>query len=470
MPSFRHIPSVDALLQQPAVDGLIARYGRVQVVAAARRAVDELRAALAAESDAATTVDDALAWTATRLGADLTSSLAPSLRGVINATGVVIHTNLGRSPLAPTALTHGAAIAAGYSNLEYDLHAGHRGRRDSHAERLLTRLTGAEAGVIVNNNAAATLLVLAALANGREVIVSRGELVEIGGGFRVPEVMAQSGAILREVGTTNRTRTADYAPAISDKTALILRVHPSNFRIDGFTERPAVAELSALAHRFHLPLFEDLGSGWLDDSIEVPALREEPSVAGSLRAGVDLVAFSGDKLLGGPQAGVIVGRHDLVERARVHPLMRAMRADKLTYAVLETTLELWLRPETRQDLPVYRMLTMTADEIGRRTDAFVAALGGVRGLGWAIVRGCSTTGGGTAPESALPTYLIALSVEGLSASALDRRLRHGDPPVVSRIVDDAVVIDLRTVQANETAALAGTIRAAAMATDDRVRG
>jgi L-seryl-tRNA(Ser) seleniumtransferase len=304
-------------------------------------------------------------------------------------------------------------------------------------------------------------VVLAAIAAGREVIVSRGELVEIGGGFRVPDVMAQSGAVLREVGTTNRTRLADYSAAISERTALILRVHPSNFRIDGFTERPSAADLAELAHRFTIPLFEDLGSGWPGTDDALPALAGEPSIRESLDAGVDLVSASGDKLLGGPQAGLVLGRRDLVDRVRRHPLMRAVRADKLTYAALEATLALWAQVPSRSSIPVHRMLTMPVDEIERRASAFVAHVAGVHGLSCELIDGASTAGGGSAPGSALPTRLIAIAIDRRSPDDIDRGLRAHDPPVVARIEHDRVVIDLRTVQPGEDAEIERAIRAAA---------
>jgi L-seryl-tRNA(Ser) seleniumtransferase len=463
MPPFRLIPSLDSVMSQPAAAALAAQYGRDQVVAAARRAADALRAAIGCGTAAPETAEAASAWIVARMHTDLDTNLSPSLRRVINATGVIIHTNLGRAPLAREALDRAEHIGGGYSNLEYDLATGDRGRRDVHAERLLARLTGAPAGLVVNNNAAATLVVLAALAAGREVIVSRGELVEIGGGFRVPDVMAQSGAILREVGTTNRTRVADYAAAIGPKTALILRVHPSNFRIEGFTERPPLTALAGLARRFDLPLFEDLGSGWLDASMaDVPALRDEPTVSASLRDGASLVAFSGDKLLGGPQAGLVVGARDLVERVRRHPLMRAVRADKLTYAAMEATLGLWLRPQSRPGVPVYRMLTMSADEIRDRARRLIDGIGPVPGLRCVIREGASTTGGGSAPASALPTWLVAIDGGGHSAADLERRLRANDPPVIARIVDDTVVIDLRTVAEDDDQVVAAAITRATL--------
>ena len=461
MSSFRLIPSIEVLVARAELTTAITAHGRDAVTRAARQAADELRASLKhASADKVSSEAEAITWLERRAIEILESRLTPSLRPVINATGVVIHTNLGRAPLAIEAIERASRIAGGYSNLEYDLEAGDRGHRHAHAERLLRELTGAESALVANNNAAATMVVLAALANGREVIVSRGELVEIGGGFRVPEVLAQSGALLREVGTTNRTRVADYAAAIGDRTALVLRVHPSNFRIEGFTERPALDELADLAHRFNLPLFEDLGSGWLGHPEAIDSLRDEPTIAASLRAGADLVAFSGDKLLGGPQAGIVVGRRELIDRVQRHPLMRAVRADKLTYAALEATLALWAETPSRARIPVVRMLTMSVAEVETRARQLLHRLGGIPGFRGEIVEGVSTTGGGSAPGSALPTKLVAIQVEGLSAEALDTRLRAGDPPIVARIQDDRVVLDLRTVAEPDEPDLVNAIRRA----------
>ena len=441
-------------------------HGRDAVTRAARQAADELRASLKhASVDKVSSEAEAITWLERRAIEILESRLTPSLRPVINATGVVIHTNLGRAPLAIEAIERASRIAGGYSNLEYDLEAGDRGHRHVHAERLLRELTGAESALVANNNAAATMVVLAALANGREVIVSRGELVEIGGGFRVPEVLAQSGALLREVGTTNRTRVADYAAAIGDRTGLILRVHPSNFKIEGFTERPALDELADLAHRFNVPLFEDLGSGWLGDLEAIDALRDEPTVTASLRAGADLVAFSGDKLLGGPQAGIVVGRAELIDRVRRHPLMRAVRADKLTYAALEATLALWVESPSRAHIPVVRMLTMSVGEIEGRARNLIAQLAGLPEVQAEILDGFSTTGGGSAPGSTLPTKLVAISVDSVSASEFDAQLRRGHPAVVARIHDDRVVLDLRTVQDSEDANLVEALVRATISTN-----
>ncbi len=403
-------------------------------------------------------------WIVDRASAQLAAATHPSLREVINATGVLIHTNLGRAPLAASAARRAAAVAAGYSNLEYDLERGTRGHRHVHAERLVCALTGAHAATVVNNNAAATMLVLAALAAGREVVVSRGELVEIGGGFRVPDIMAQSGAVIREVGTTNRTRVSDYTAAIGERTGLVLRVHPSNFRIEGFTTRPGLTELTHAAHALDIPVFEDLGSGWLgvaDDTPWPDALRDEPSVRQSLEAGVDLVAFSGDKLLGGPQAGIIAGRADLVARVRQHPLMRAVRADKQTYAALEATLALWMRPGDRAEVPVVRMLLASVDSLARRAEAMIGDLvrtadGAVRAR---VVDGASTIGGGSAPQSELPSTLVALRSSSGSAAQLEARLRLGAPPIIARVHDDEVLLDLRTVHPDDDARVVASVLA-----------
>ena len=450
----RNVPSIEQLRQRPAMLALAERFGRGAVVEALRAEADAVRAALA-RGDA---VDDVVGRIESGAGQRLETSAGGSLRAVINATGVILHTNLGRAPLSEPAAQRVAQLATRYTNLEYDLTAGARGRRDVHAERLLTSLTGAEAACVVNNNAAATLLTLAALAAGREVIVSRGELVEIGGGFRVPDVMAQSGAVLREVGTTNRTRAADYAAAIGDRTAAILRVHPSNFRLEGFTERPSLAELVALGRRFNLPVVEDLGSGLLTPSTQLP---HEPAVTTSVDAGVAVVMFSGDKLLGGPQAGIIVGTRTVLDLIRRHPLMRALRVDKMTYAAIEATLQSYAS-ERWDDLPVLRMLRMPVEEIGARAEALA---GGLRkaGFGAAVIEGQSTLGGGSAPGETLPTRLVELRHPTLSAKALEARLRQLDPPVVARIQNDRVVVDLRTVPEG----LDGTLARLITSTDSR---
>jgi L-seryl-tRNA(Ser) seleniumtransferase len=456
MSDFRVIPSLEQLRQRDAMRTLETRYGRAALVDALRGETADLRERLAAGRIGAITLGEAVDAIEQGTEARLRAAMRPSLTRVINATGVIVHTNLGRAPLSEAALDRIRDVGAAYANLEYDVTAGARGRRDVHAERLIARLTGAEAAVVVNNNAAATLLLLAALAAGREVIISRGELVEIGGGFRVPDVMAQSGAILREVGTTNRTRAADYAAAISDRTSLILRVHPSNFRVVGFTERPRLDELVALGKRFGVGVAEDLGSGWLGwpDRDALPAaLRDEPIVSESIAAGADVVCFSGDKLLGGPQAGIIAGTRDALDRIRRHPLMRALRVDKLTYAALEATLEEHAIGRSHEGVPVQRMLRMSAAEIGARADALAARLAEA---GWTtrVIDGMSTVGGGSAPGAELPTRLVELSRDGESAGTIEQRLRALEPPVIARIQDDRVVLDLRTVEPSADADLA----------------
>ena len=441
----RAIPSIEQLRQRPAMQALERQFGHGQVVAALRAEADAVRERLG-RGEPLDDVGDSLERGAT---ARLCSAQISSLRRVINATGVILHTNLGRAPLSVAAVEAVQRIAAGYSTLEYDLAHGTRGRRDVHAERLLCTLTGAEASCVVNNNAAATLLTLSALAAGREVIASRGELVEIGGGFRVPDVMQQSGALLREVGTTNKTRAADYAAAIGERTALLLRVHPSNFRMSGFTERPRGEELVDLGRRFKIPVVEDLGSGWIGPGDD--RLRDEPAVADSLRTGMNVVMFSGDKLLGGPQAGIIAGQHTYIEGIRRHPLMRALRVDKMTYAALESTLQAYAA-ERWEDVPALRMIRMSAQEVGVRAEALARALSDV-GFDATVIDGESTIGGGSAPGETLPTRLLQLKHSRLSATALEEALRQQDPPIIARILDDRVVLDLRTVFPDEDSLL-----------------
>jgi L-seryl-tRNA(Ser) seleniumtransferase len=366
--NFRVIPSIEQLRQRAAVVALERQHGNAATLDALRTAADAVRAGIAAGQDFGG-ADDVAREIEARLSRDLAREARGSLRPVINATGVVIHTNLGRAPLASSALGRVYEVARGYANLEYDLAEGRRGSRAVHAGSLLTTLTGAEAAAVVNNNAAAALLILAALGAGREVIISRGELVEIGGGFRVPDVMVQSGAILREVGTTNRTRVADYRAAIGPRTAMLLRVHPSNFRIVGFAERPALEDLVRIAREAEVPLVEDLGSGCL-----IEGLAGELTVQQSVAAGVDLVCFSGDKMLGGPQAGIIVGRRALVQRLQQHPLMRALRVDKLTLAALEATLIEYRAGRAAASIPVVRMLTQSAETIEARAKRLAARL------------------------------------------------------------------------------------------------
>ena len=389
----------------------------------------------------------ALSGAAEAVARELRHALSYSLRGVINATGVVLHTNLGRAPIGPAAIEHIAATATRYSNLEFDLSAGQRGKRDVHSQRLFARLL-AGAGrdtetVVVNNNAAAVLLALNTLAEGGEVVVSRGELVEIGGSFRIPDVMSKSGAVLREVGTTNRTRIGDYERAITDRTRLLLRVHRSNFEIVGFTEQPSLADLVALGRKYKLPVMEDLGSGALFDLRSV-GIESEPGVLDSLRAGAAVVTYSGDKLLGGPQAGVLSGAPEYVARIRANPLFRALRVDKLTYAALEATLMAYLRQE-HESIPAVRMMRLTKNDIARRARELEDALRGRSALRTETVEGTSLVGGGAAPGATLPTVLLAVTAEKLSADELAARLRAHDPPIIARVEEAQVLLDLRTV-------------------------
>ena len=472
----RDIPSIEVLRHHPDAAALSGAFGAEAALDALRDAAGAWRQRLAGATTGVESREALAAEIIRTATAAVRGRMRGSLRRVINATGVIVHTNLGRAPLAEAAVERIAEVARGYVNLEYDLDAGGRGRRDVHAEALLRALTGAEAAVVVNNNAAATMLVLSALASGREVIISRGELVEIGGGFRVPDILRQSGAILREVGTTNRTRVADYAAAFSDRTAAVLRVHPSNFRMDGFVERPDTAQLIAAARRFGILAIEDLGSGnVLGEGLGLtPAQRggmnlaaiEEPTVRGSLEAGYDVVSVSGDKLLGGPQAGIILGRADVVDRIRRHPLMRAVRVDKLTYAALEATLLEHLGGRARETVPVARMIAMPIDDLSARAAALASACGALPGVRAEVVDGESTIGGGSAPGSSLPTRLVSIRLAYLSADALDARLRHGSPAVVARILDDRLVLDPRTIDPAEDDEVIAAIAAAVAADSD----
>ncbi len=370
-----------------------------------------------------------------RAAALLGREAQPSLRPVVNASGVIVHTNLGRAPLSDAACAAIQAIGA-YSTLEYDLEAGSRGKRDRHIERLLTQVTRAEAGMVVNNNASGVLLALSALAGGREAIISRGELVEIGGSFRVPDVMAQSGALMVEVGTTNRTHLRDYAGAITENTAVIVRAHASNYRIVGFTAAVPLGDLTALAHEHGLVVLDDLGSGALIDTAQF-GLAREPMPQASLAEGADLVLFSGDKLLGGPQAGIIIGRADLVAMLKRHPLARAIRADKLALAGLYATLDHYRKGEALEQIPVWRMISMSPDAIRARAAAWQAAVGGD------IVAAESTVGGGSLPGETLPTWALAPRVDHPNAAAA--KLRAHRPPVIARVADDRLLLDPRTV-------------------------
>ncbi len=457
--ALRRLPSVDELLQNDRLRRLAAEIGRGTVVEAARRALDKLRAEIrAALSEAALATH--LEHLPQEVEGEARELLALSLLPVINATGVVLHTNLGRAPLGAEAARRVFDVATQYSNLEFDLAAGARGRRDLHAARFLNKLLGAEASIVVNNNAAAVFLVLNTLAEGGEVVVSRGELIEIGESFRIPDIMAKSGAALREVGTTNRTRIADYARALTKRTRALLRVHPSNFRVLGFTERPSLEELVALARKKRLPLIEDLGSGLLAD-LSRQGLGDEPMAAASLRAGVDVISFSGDKLLGGPQAGIIAGKKKYVEACRKNPLFRALRLDKMTFAALEATLRSYARGAL-DDIPALRLIHLSAGQIGERVEALrtqlLADLVGRADL--RMIPGESVVGGGSTPGYSLPTYLLAITPKAIGAAEVAARLRRHDPPVIVRVEAGRVLLDLRTVFEDQHAPLAAALRAA----------
>ncbi len=463
--ALRRLPSVDELLQSDRLRRLAAEIGRGTVVEAARQALDKLRCEIRSGLTEAALATH-LEHLPQEVEGEARELLALSLRPVINATGVVLHTNLGRAPLGAEAARRVFDIATQYSNLEFDLAAGARGRRDLHAARFLNKLLGAEASIVVNNNAAAVFLVLNTLAGspakggaGGEVVVSRGELIEIGESFRIPDIMAGSGAALREVGTTNRTRIADYARALSKRTRALLRVHPSNFRVMGFTERPVLDELVALARKKRLPLVEDLGSGLLIDLSQQGL--DEPVASASLRAGVDVITFSGDKLLGGPQAGIIAGKKKYVEACRKNPLFRALRLDKMTFAALEATLRSYARGAL-DDIPALGLIRLSAGQIGERTEALrgqlVADLIGRADL--RMVPGESVVGGGSTPGYSLPTYLLAISPRTISAAELAARLRRHDPPVIVRVEAGHVLLDLRTVFEDQHAALAAALRSA----------
>ncbi|MGD8624988.1 MAG: L-seryl-tRNA(Sec) selenium transferase [Anaerolineae bacterium] len=432
----RKLPAVDHLLQQETVAALVARWSHDLVVGAARETLEAAREAIRAGRPAPAAAD-----LVRDLGERLAAQLRPTLRPAINATGVVVHTNLGRAPLSAEARAAMEAVALGYSNLEYDLEAGRRGSRYLHAEELLCRLTGAEAALVVNNNAAAVLLILMAFARGREVILSRGQLVEIGGGFRIPDVMRQSGARLVEVGTTNRTYVGDYEAAITADTAALMRVHRSNFRLVGFIHEPPLADMVALARQRDLLLFDDLGSGTLLDTAPY-GLAHEPTIQESVAAGAHLVSCSGDKLLGGPQAGIILGQAGLIGRLKKFPLTRALRVDKTTLAALQATLRHYLLDEALEKVPVWRMIAQTSEELADRANRWVRELAAL-GLAAAVQPGHSTVGGGSLPGETLPTHLVALEAD--SADGLAARLRAGEPPVVARIEADRLVLDPRTV-------------------------
>ena len=445
--SLRDLPSVDRLLQAAAAAGLESRFGRPLTLQALHATLDEARGLIRGGSPPPdkTTV---MAETARRLEA----WLAPTLRPVVNATGVILHTNLGRAPLSRAATQAMLDVAGGYSTLEYDLAAGKRGSRQAHAEALLRRLLEVEEALVVNNNAAAVLLALTALARRKEVVIARSQLVEIGGGFRIPDVMKESGARLVEVGTTNRTHLRDFEAALTDRTALLLRAHHSNFRIVGFTTEPDLSEMVALARRHALPVVDDLGSGALLDTAAF-GLAHEPTVQESLRCGAALVAFSGDKLLGGPQAGILVGDREQIDRLRRHPLARAIRPDKLCLAALAATLAHYLRDEATREIPVWRMIAARPEDLRSRAAAWAATL-----QSGEVLQGRSTVGGGSLPEETLPTWLLAFDTP--QPNRMMERLRLSATPVIARVEEDRLVFDPRTVLPEQEQALLAGISAA----------
>ncbi len=498
---YRELPSIDELLHDSEIAELIAQDGQAAVADACRAVLGRLRDEVSAGHLDDRTLALALSGIQSAIRDEVRRALGFSLRPVINATGVILHTNLGRAPISESALQHIRETAGAYSNLEFDLESGERGKRDVHVDRLFHKLlsedsdlrAGGGAGtpvaprtpisaggstaelggtgvparlgpavstIVVNNNAAAVLLALNTLAEGGEVIVSRGELVEIGGSFRIPDVMAKSGAILREIGTTNRTRIADYERAINERTRLLLRVHRSNFEITGFTEQPSVTELVTLANKHKLPLMEDLGSGALFD-LRAIGINDEPGVLDSLRSGVHVVTYSGDKLLGGPQAGLISGREDLVMRMRGNSLFRALRVDKLTYAALEATLLAYVKRDYAA-APVLHMMALQKSEIARRAEALISKLESEK-LRAELIDGESLIGGGSAPSAVLPTTLVAVTCDSLSANELATRLRASDPPVIARVEEGRVLLDLRTVLPEQDVAVSHVLNQVAAA-------
>ncbi len=454
----RSLPSVDRLLREPQVQALLGQYEHEAVVEAVREALEAARQRILAGGTAPTLADLVVA-----VGRHTGWLARPSLVRVINATGVLVHTNLGRAPLSDEALAAIQATAQGYSNLEFDLASGERGSRHTHVTDLLARVTGAEAGMVVNNNAAAVLLALTALASGGEVVVSRGQAVEIGGGFRIPDVLRQSGARLVEVGTTNRTYLSDYEQAIGPETAMLLRVHSSNFRVVGFTHEVGIEELAELGKRRGVPVLDDLGSGAL---LETSAfgLAQEPMPQHSIAAGANLVCFSGDKLLGGPQAGLIVGQRGYVERLRRHPLARAVRVDKMTLAGLQVTLLHYARGEAVKKIPIWRMIATPVDELERRVQKWVGDVS-LWGLTAEVVETQATVGGGSLPGETLPSRALGLRADelarrGLSLDEAATRLRAGHPPVVGRIERGLLLLDARSVRPEEDVSLLATLRGA----------
>ncbi|MFN8383213.1 MAG: L-seryl-tRNA(Sec) selenium transferase [Anaerolineales bacterium] len=442
MTTLRNLPSVEQMLQTEAAAYLIARFGRPLTLDAIRFVLDDIRTRFQSGQITALPLNDLiLAQTESQLTSWTKSTLLP----VINASGVILHTNLGRAPLSDATIRAMDIVSRGYSTLEYDLEKGQRGSRLIHAEALLQKLTGAEAAIIVNNNASAVLLILSALANKKRVIISRSQLVEIGGGFRVPDVMKQSGARLVEVGTTNKVHIADYEEALSEPTGLVMRAHRSNFKLVGFTEEPELKEVVETAHKLGVPVVDDLGSGALYDTAKY-GIAHEPTVQESMQAGVDVICFSGDKLLGGPQAGIIIGKADLIAKIRKHPLARAVRADKACLAGLSATLLHYLKDEAEREVPIVKMMSFTLKQVQGRAEAWVAELGQGQ-----VVEGESTVGGGSLPGESMPTFLLSLQVK--SVEKFLRALRKNNPPIIARTENDRVLLDPRTVFPEQEGAL-----------------
>jgi L-seryl-tRNA(Ser) seleniumtransferase len=450
------LPSVDRILKRTGVQELIERYSRSFILSTVDLFLGRLRTEIKEDRLTEAELETTLSQMKDRLLEVITDRLAPSLIGVVNATGVIVFTNAGRAPLAAEMASRLNEVATSYTNLEYDLHRGSRGHRDQHLEERIRRILDCEAATVCNNAAAAVFLILNSLSLGKKALVSRGELVEIGGSFRIPDIMARSGAILAEVGTTNKTRSSDYVEEIDADTALILRVHQSNYRIVGFTHRPALEELVGIAREQSIPLVHDIGSGCLFPT-EYPCLKNEPTVEYSLKAGSDLICFSGDKLLGGPQAGIILGRKDLVERIRKNPLMRTFRVDKLTYAALDWTLIQYEQGTFQETLPVWKLISTEPDSIRDRALRIKEKLAPTS-LTVSLIEGFSLTGGGSAPEEQIPTWVLAISSRQQSPNQLERRLRWNTIPILSRIEEDQVILDLRTVFPEQDALLLSALR------------
>ena len=459
--ALRELPSVDQLLKTEVAGRLREISGSERLTTIAREVTDELRSEMLANPNLAvaqSSRDALLKQAIQRMEYAVISEENAGLRHVINATGVILHTNLGRAPLSSEARTAIAQEASGYCTLEYDAAKGTRGRRGARVEQLLVELTGAEAALVVNNCAAAALLILSVLARDGETVVSRGELVEIGGDFRVPDVMANSGTRMVDIGTTNRTHLADYRGAINERTRLLMRVHPSNYRVVGFTTAPTLAELATLAHEKGLMLYEDAGSGVLQDLSEL-GLKGEPIIRESIAEGADVVSFSGDKLLGGPQAGLIVGSRAIIERLRRHPLYRALRVDKLTLAALQATLNAHRRGTLFNEIPSLQMLALTKADVAQRAENFVAKIHNEdSSLSISLIEGESAVGGGSGPNTRPATVLIAIEHSHHSADEIERRLRSSNPPIIARVSEGKLLLDLRTVFPSEEPELAQALR------------